>query len=62
MVDAAHRAARDVGLDPYLVLAVIATESGFNPIAESIMGVKGLTQIIPKYQERLLSEPGDGRA
>jgi soluble lytic murein transglycosylase-like protein len=49
MVGAAYRAAREVGLDPLLVLAVISVESRFNPIAESIMGAKGLMQIIPKY-------------
>ena len=58
MVDAAYRAARDVGLDPYLVLAVIAIESGFNPIAESVMGAKGLMQIIPKHHQRLLVAHG----
>lgn len=58
MVEAAYQAARDVGLDPYLVLAVIAIESGFNPIAESVMGAKGLMQIIPKYHERLLLAHG----
>jgi soluble lytic murein transglycosylase-like protein len=49
MVVAAHRAALEVGLDPLLVLAVISIESRFNPIAESVMGAKGLMQIIPKY-------------
>ena len=49
MVAAAHRAAEEVGLDPLLVLAVIAVESRFNPIAESGMGAKGLMQIIPRY-------------
>jgi soluble lytic murein transglycosylase-like protein len=49
MVGAAYRAARAVGLDPLLVLAVISVESRFNPIAESVMGAKGLMQIIPKY-------------
>ena len=49
MVAAAHSAAREVGLDPLLVLAVISIESRFNPIAESGMGAKGLMQIIPKY-------------
>ena len=49
MVAAAHRAADEVGLDPLLVLAVIAVESRFNPIAESGMGAKGLMQIIPRF-------------
>jgi soluble lytic murein transglycosylase-like protein len=49
MVVAAFRAASEVGLDPLLVLAVISVESRFNPIAESVMGAKGLMQIIPKY-------------
>ncbi len=38
MVGAAFRAAREVGLDPLTVLAVISVESRFNPIAESVMG------------------------
>src|SRR5687767_10928905 len=49
MVAAAYRAALEVGLDPLLVLAVTSIESRFNPIAESVMGAKGLMQIIPKY-------------
>ena len=42
MVRAAHRAARQVGLDPLLLLAVVAVESSFNPAAQSGMGAKGL--------------------
>ena len=49
MVGAAYRASGEVGLDPLLVLAVISVESRFNPIAESVMGAKGLMQVIPKY-------------
>jgi soluble lytic murein transglycosylase-like protein len=58
MVGAAHRAAREVGLDPLLVLAVIAVESRFNPVAESVMGAKGLMQIIPKYHRAKLDPFG----
>ncbi len=58
MVETAHRAARQVGLDPLLVLAVIAVESRFNPIAESVMGAKGLMQIIPRYHLAKLNQYG----
>ena len=58
MVAAAHRAADEVGLDPLLVLAVIAVESRFNPIAESGMGAKGLMQIIPRFHLDKLNAAG----
>ena len=48
-VGAAYQAAAEVGLDPLLVLAVISVESRFNPVAESVMGAKGLMQIIPRF-------------
>lgn len=62
VVGVAYRAARDVGLDPLLVLAVIAIESRFNPIAESVMGAKGLMQIIPKYHRTKLQAHGGEEA
>ncbi len=46
---AAERSARELGLDPLLVVAVIGIESGFNPFAESVMGAQGLMQVIPRY-------------
>ncbi len=58
LVGASHYAAARVGLDPLLVLAVIAVESRFNPIAESVAGAKGLMQIIPKYHQDKLREYG----
>lgn len=42
---AGHR----MGIDPLLIIAVMAVESSLNPIAESVAGAKGLMQIIPKY-------------
>jgi soluble lytic murein transglycosylase-like protein len=62
MVVAAFRAASEVGLDPLLVLAVISIESRFNPIAESVMGAKGLMQIIPKYHRAKLDPLGGEEA
>jgi soluble lytic murein transglycosylase-like protein len=49
LVAQAHRVGKELQLDPLLIIAVIAVESSFNPIAESVAGAKGLMQIIPKY-------------
>ena len=62
IVRAAYGAAREVGLDPLLVLAVIAIESRFNPIAESVVGAKGLMQIIPKFHRAKLDALGGEEA
>ena len=62
VVETAYRAADESGLDPLLVLAVIAIESRFNPIAESVMGAKGLMQIIPRYHLARLKEHGGEEA
>ena len=44
-----HTVGAELKLDPMLILAVISVESRFNPIAESVMGAKGLMQVIPRY-------------
>lgn len=40
--------ARENGLDPYLVAAVIRAESKFRPLAASPQGARGLMQIMPE--------------
>ena len=59
-VSIAYRAADQHRLDALLILAVMAIESRYNPVAESVMGAKGLMQVIPKYhQEKLFAHGGD---
>jgi len=48
LVKAAFETGRQVGLDPLLLLAVMAIESGFNPYAESGVGAQGLMQVMAK--------------
>jgi len=62
LVGAAYDVGQQVGLDPLLILAVVAIESRFNPIAESGMGAKGLMQVIPKYHQDKLIEHGGEEA
>ena len=62
LVRVAHNAGNQLQLDPLLIIAVIAIESRFNPIAESVAGAKGLMQIIPKYHGDKLEEFGGEQA
>lgn len=48
LVELAYSAAYEQKIDPLLVLAVMAIESRFNPLAESKVGAKGLMQVLPK--------------
>ena len=60
VVRAAYDAGEQFGLDPLLLLAVMAIESRFNPVAQSGMGAKGLMQIIPKqHPDKLVSYGGE---
>ncbi len=45
----AWREADRNGLDPVLLIAVMAVESSFNPVAESHAGAVGLMQVIPRF-------------
>lgn len=49
MVGAVMKEARAHGIDPMLILAVIAVESRFNPVAESEQGAVGLMQVVPRF-------------
>ncbi len=61
-VSTAYRAGREYSVDPLLVLAVMAIESRYNPVAESSMGAKGLMQVIPRYHLDKLVEHGGEQA
>jgi soluble lytic murein transglycosylase-like protein len=60
-VATAYRAGDEHRVDPLLILAVMAIESRYNPVAESVMGARGLMQIIPRYHLEKL-EPHGGEA
>jgi soluble lytic murein transglycosylase-like protein len=62
MVEAAHQAGGSLRLDPLLIIAVMAVESSFNPIAESVAGAKGLMQVIPRYHQEKLDPLGGEKA
>lgn len=47
-----EEAARDNGLDPLLLHAVIRAESGYNPNALSVKGASGLMQLLPVTGKR----------
>lgn len=54
----AGRAAARSDLDPVLLLAMMAVESGFRHEAVSSAGAKGLMQIIPEFHPEKFEHPG----
>jgi soluble lytic murein transglycosylase-like protein len=61
-VAAAYRAGEQYSVDPLLILAVMAVESRYNPVAESTLGAKGLMQIMPKYHLEKVMDRGGAEA
>lgn len=61
-VETAYRAGALYSVDPLLILAVMAVESRYNPVAQSNMGAKGLMQVIPRFHEEKLADHGGAPA
>ena len=62
LVSAAYVTAKEIKLDPLLILSVMAIESGLNPFAESPVGAQGLMQVMSKIHHEKFQEMGGIKA
>jgi soluble lytic murein transglycosylase-like protein len=62
LVSAAYLTAKEIKLDPLLILSVMAIESRFNPFAESPVGAQGLMQVMSKVHRDKFEDHGGMKA
>lgn len=62
LVSAAYVTAKEIKLDPLLILSVMAIESGLNPFAESPVGAQGLMQVMSKIHHEKFEDMGGIKA
>ena len=62
LVKEAWHIGQKAGMDPTLILAVVAVESSFNPFAQSHMGAQGLMQVMTRVHDDKYEAFGGERA